>query len=170
MPCSAAALVTSGSFAAPSSIEYSVWTCRCTNESVDGVLLTVAACSSQVVRARPSGIRRGRPAGKTGGAVVRGVRAGGCPDPRTTEVYSGGPTERCLATGGPIRHGRPGRASAEVAAHRDVRDAGLLVLVADRGVARPFVEPPGGDLRVQLDLRQAPAHRLAVQLGQDGGA
>src|SRR3954465_12504959 len=34
MPCAAAAAVTSGSLAAPSSIEYSVWTCRCANESV----------------------------------------------------------------------------------------------------------------------------------------
>src|SRR4051794_41754316 len=34
MPCAAAATVTSGSLAAPSSIEYSVWTCRCANESV----------------------------------------------------------------------------------------------------------------------------------------
>src|SRR3954470_23887041 len=39
MPCSAAALVTSGSLAAPSSIEYSVCTCRCAKES-DGALLT----------------------------------------------------------------------------------------------------------------------------------
>src|SRR3954451_8944031 len=37
MPCSAAALVTSGSFAAPSSIEYSVCTCRCAKES-DGLV------------------------------------------------------------------------------------------------------------------------------------
>src|SRR3954466_7156207 len=34
MPWGAAAAVPSGSLAAPSSIEYSVWTCRCANESV----------------------------------------------------------------------------------------------------------------------------------------
>src|SRR5438445_13265792 len=42
MPCSAAARVTSGSFAAPSSIEYSVCTCRCTKESFPGLEAGVA--------------------------------------------------------------------------------------------------------------------------------
>src|SRR5215218_8733029 len=37
IPWAAAAAVTSGSLAAPSNIEYSVWTCRCANES-DGLL------------------------------------------------------------------------------------------------------------------------------------
>src|SRR3954447_17780069 len=69
MPCAAAAAVTSGSLAAPSSIEYSVWTCRWANESV---LLTGVRYSSVVVRAQPSGPwdqdDGRRPAGKTGGA------------------------------------------------------------------------------------------------------
>src|SRR3954454_22108798 len=70
MPAAAAAAVTSGSFAAPSSIEYSVWTCRCTNES-EGVLLTGGAAPQG--RACPAGRNStGRPAGKTrsGGSIL----------------------------------------------------------------------------------------------------
>src|SRR3712207_9106095 len=68
--CSAAALVTSGSLAAPSSIEYSVCTCRCTNESDDGVLTFVGAPHGSCVPGRRGS--GGRPAGKTGGAEWEG--------------------------------------------------------------------------------------------------
>src|SRR5215212_10774485 len=78
MPWAAAAAVTSGSLAAPSSIEYSVWTCRCAKESEDGVLLTGGLCSSVVVPARPAeapaGDRWGRPAVReTSPEVASGV-------------------------------------------------------------------------------------------------
>src|SRR4051812_49873590 len=77
MPCAAAAAVTSGSLAAPSSIEYSVWTCRCANESV----LTGGGAPQW---SRVPGRRgpRGRDDGQaTGGGerqcCVPGVRRGG---------------------------------------------------------------------------------------------
>src|SRR3954468_23388352 len=84
MPCSAAALVTSGSLAAPSSIEYSVWTCRWANES--DVLLTGGGAPQWSVRAWPEGTpgvgekpgdRWGRPVGcwvdpRTPGGLLRG--------------------------------------------------------------------------------------------------
>src|SRR5919205_2409492 len=90
MPCSAAAFVTSGSFAAPSSIEYSVCTCRWTKESE---LLTGGRAPQGVVPAprRHSG---GRPAGKTGVRGCLSILAPGT-------VYAEGLTERVSAPGGP---------------------------------------------------------------------
>src|SRR4051812_49970683 len=68
MPWAAAAAVTSPSLAAPSSIEYSVCTCRCTKDSADDVpLLLTGAVLLRVVPAR-RGDAGGRPVGKTGGA------------------------------------------------------------------------------------------------------
>src|SRR6476661_7426031 len=115
MPCSAAALVTSGSLAAPSSIEYSVCTCRCTNES-DGLLtstprrrsscpfagllgwLVRSQARSRVAvllsgRACPAdGNSIGRPAGKTrsGGSILA-----------LPKVYSEGLTGRVFSQWGP---------------------------------------------------------------------
>src|SRR4051794_41817829 len=77
MPCAAAALVTSGSLAAPSSIEYSVCTCRCTNESDgDGVLTGGPAPQRACVPGRrdPAGDRRGRTGGVWGGGGGGGPR------------------------------------------------------------------------------------------------
>src|SRR3712207_9563422 len=68
--CSAAALVTSGSLAAPSSIEYSVCTCRCTNESDDGVLTGLGAPHGSCVPGRRGS--GGRPAGGTRGGTGGG--------------------------------------------------------------------------------------------------
>src|SRR3954454_11819508 len=98
MPWAAAAAVTSGSLAAPSSIEYSVWTCRCANEdSADrglAGLLTGTCGSSVVVRARPAGTPDGRPAGETrAGASILAL----------TEVYSEGLTGRVFSQ---ADHGR----------------------------------------------------------------
>src|SRR5438309_7762460 len=94
MPCSAAALVTSGSFAAPSSIEYSVCTCRCTNESDAGrpVLLLTGGRAPQRSYVPAGGGSGGRPAGKTG---VRGCRSILAPGP----VYAEGLTERVSPDG-----------------------------------------------------------------------
>src|SRR3954469_4903020 len=95
MPCAAAAFVTSGSLAAPSSMEYSVCTCRWTKESdpPDGAaLLTVLLCSSQVVRARPGGTRRA-----TGGEDRQcsgAYRRAGTSILALPRVYSEGLTER----------------------------------------------------------------------------
>src|SRR4051812_17120050 len=123
MPCSAAALVTSGSLAAPSSMEYSVCTCRCTNESFDGLLLTgvprwrssgpfaglLCSCVRSQARSRcgrtpqwscvPDRRRSGgRPVGKTGGAEIQ-WRPGRDPVGGTSilalrKVYAEGLTER----------------------------------------------------------------------------
>src|SRR3954471_17041211 len=150
MPAAAAAAVTSGSLAAPSSIEYSVCTCRCTNES-DGVL-TGTWCSSVVVRAR----RKGTPTGDRRGDTVRGV------DPRIAEGLLRGSDRTCLLTPGPLRHMRPARVSGQPAAHRDVDDARLLILLADGRVAGAFVEAAGAHLGVQFDLGDPAQHRLAV--------
>src|SRR3712207_5354239 len=69
MPSAAAALVTSPSLAAPSSIEYSVCTCRCTKFSDEAGLLTV--------RGAPHGsCGRLPPAGGQGRRVVLGDRRG----------------------------------------------------------------------------------------------
>src|SRR3954464_10927847 len=80
MPCAAAAAVTSGSLAAPSSIEYSVWTWRCANES-DELLTGGGTPQWSCVPGRegaPAGDRRGRP-------VCEAPSGGGSgsPDPRT---------------------------------------------------------------------------------------
>src|SRR3712207_9195499 len=75
--CSAAALVTSGSLAAPSSIEYSVCTCRCTNESDDGVLTFVGAPHGSCVPGRRGS--GGRPAGETRRSRGPAGGAGGAP-------------------------------------------------------------------------------------------
>src|SRR5690348_10616472 len=83
MPYSAAALVTSGSLAAPSSIEYSVCTWRWANESA--VLTGGRAPQWSCVPA--VGFRRA-----TGGEDRLDGTAGGDCDPRTVEVYSGVPT------------------------------------------------------------------------------
>src|SRR3954447_5476253 len=99
MPWAAAAAVTSPSLAAPSSIEYSVCTCRCTKDSADDVpLLLTGTVLLRVVPAR-RGDAGGRPVGKTGGA-----RAGTDSPPGTApgavsilalpRVYSEGLTER----------------------------------------------------------------------------
>ena len=58
----------------------------------------------------------------------------------------------------PDRSVTPSRPPRQPAAHGDVPDAGLLVLLADRGVAGPLVEAAGAHLRVQLDLGR-PAQR-----------
>src|SRR4029450_184900 len=97
MPWAAAAAVTSGSFAAPSSIEYSVCTWRCANESDPadrGVLLTGGGA--------PQGSwgrdRRGRPAVRQGRSGWRsGWRFGGAPILALVEVYSEGLTGRVFS-------------------------------------------------------------------------
>src|SRR4051794_41823578 len=102
MPWAAAALVTSGSFAAPSSIEYSVCTCRCTNESdVDGVVTGGRAPQGSCVPGRrdPAGDRRGRPAGLFG----RGGALGSPP----REGLPPGAGRNWLAPGGPHGHTPP---------------------------------------------------------------
>src|SRR5215213_7029717 len=176
MPWAAAAAVTSGSFAAPSSIEYSVWTCRCAKESEDGVLLTGGLCSSVVVPARPAeapaGDRWGRPAVReTSPEVASGV----APILALLGVYAEGLTGRVphRRTVEPPRPPHPSHTQggtrdgagppSESPDHRHVRDPGLLVLVADGGVAGPLVERARGDLGVQLDLGHAAQLRLPVQ-------
>src|ERR687890_1499280 len=89
IPCSAAALVTSGSLAAPSSIEYSVCTCRCTNESDDGVLTGLGAPHGSCVPGRRGS--GGRPAGKTGGGVGPGGGGGGIHPPTPGGFSRGAP-------------------------------------------------------------------------------
>src|SRR5687767_12393041 len=158
MPCAAAAAVTSGSFAAPSSIEYSVCTCRCTNDSLLAGLLTWAVLL-RVVPARRGDAGR-RPVGKTGGAragLDGPADAGGPPAGAVSilalpEVYSEGLTERV--------------SSSEPPHHRHVPDPGLEIFVTDGGVPGALVEPPGGDLGVQLDLPDTAQDRLPVQLGE----
>src|SRR4051794_23331030 len=118
MPAAAAAAVTSGSFAAPSSIEYSVWTCRCTNES-EGVLLTGGAAPQG--RACPAGRNStGRPAGKTrsGGSILA-----------LPKVYAEGLTGRVFSHADRSVTSVP---SGKDPAHRDVHDPGLLVLLPHR--------------------------------------
>src|SRR4051812_4690387 len=118
MPCAAAAAVTSGSLAAPSSIEYSVWTCRWANESV---LLTGTCGSSVVVRAEPSGPWNQddgrRPAGETGGAGRACARSGGAAVSILArgEVYAEGLTERVFSqrTGKGPRPPHPSQARDE---------------------------------------------------------
>src|SRR6476469_4567176 len=154
MPAAAAAAVTSGSFAAPSSIEYSVCTCRWTNES-DGLLTGGGTPQSSCV---PDG--RELPRATGGEDTVRWV------DPRIAEGVLRGSDRTCLVT----PDGSVTPASGQSPAHRDVSDPRLLVLLADSGVAGPLVEAAGGSLGVQLDLGHAAQYRLAVQFGQDGGA
>src|SRR6476619_6354274 len=91
MPCAAAAAVTSGSLAAPSSIEYSVWTWRCANES-DELLTGGGTPQWSCVPGRegaPAGDRRGRP-------VCEAPREGARDTPilALLEVYSEGLTDR----------------------------------------------------------------------------
>src|SRR5215203_5198392 len=161
MPCSAAAAVTSGSLAAPSSIEYSVCTCRCANESV---LLTGGGAPQWSCVPRP-GCSGRRPVGKTGGrsggcvSRVAGVR---CPDPRTRRGLLRGSDRTCLVTGGPQQDPCPHLSQARGGAlqggasqppdHRHVDDARLLVLVADGDVTGPLVEAPRRHLGVQFHL------------------
>src|SRR3954470_12506656 len=101
MPCSAAALVTSGSFAAPSSIEYSVCTCRCTNESDDGVLTGVGAPHGSCVPGRRGPRRATGGEDRWGGARPTGPVPGWSRRRRVgtsilapAEVYAGALTER----------------------------------------------------------------------------
>src|SRR4051794_41848355 len=78
MPCAAAATVTSGSLAAPSSIEYSVWTCRCANESVltgGGAPQWSCVPGRRGPRGRDDGQATG--GGDRQGCVPRGRRGGG---------------------------------------------------------------------------------------------
>src|SRR3954454_10423549 len=125
IPCSAAAFVTSGSLAAPSSIEYSVCTCRWTNESalVTGGRAPRWSCVPDrrcVRRATGGEDRRCCALGRDrwgGGSILA-----------LPEVYAEGLTERV------------GSRSGQDPAHRDVRDTRLVVLLADGGVAGPFVE------------------------------
>src|SRR3954469_17049244 len=115
MPAAAAAAVTSGSLAAPSSIEYSVCTCRCTKESDGGVLTGGGApqWSRLPVAGEAAGDRRGRPAVRTGGGT--GLRRyglgryglGRCSDPRTANGLLRGSDRTCLRTAGPIHEGPP---------------------------------------------------------------
>src|SRR5215218_1379144 len=99
MPWAAAAAVTSPSLAAPSSIEYSVCTCRCTKFSADDVpLLLTGTVLLRVVPAR-RGDAGGRPVGKTGGARAgvdgpSGLHPGAVSILALPRVYSEGPTER----------------------------------------------------------------------------
>src|SRR4051812_50217098 len=97
MPAAAAAAVTSGSFAAPSSIEYSVCTCRWANES-DGLLTGGRTPQWSCV---PGGRELHRATG--GGDPVRGI------DPRIFEGLHRGADRTCLAPRGPIGHIRPVR-------------------------------------------------------------
>src|SRR5215218_2529892 len=99
MPWAAAAAVTSPSLAAPSSIEYSVCTCRCTKFSADDVaLLLTGTVLLRVVPAR-RGDAGGRPVGKTGGARAgvdgpSGLHPGAVSILALPKVYSEGLTER----------------------------------------------------------------------------
>src|SRR3954466_4042551 len=167
MPCAAAATVTSGSLAAPSSIEYSVWTCRCANESV---LTGGGAPQWSCVPGRRG--PRGRDDGQaTGGedrqccvlgmlrcvGVLLCPSAGSGPMPpilAPLEVYSEGLTGRVSSHRTDPRGPRPPRhsharggplqeAASEPAAHGDVADARLLVLLPDGHVSGPLVEAPG---------------------------
>src|SRR4051812_22821932 len=89
MPCSAAALVTSGSLAAPSSIEYSVCTCRCAKES-EGALLTGGRAPQWSCVPDRRLIRRA-----TGGEDRRcGIRWAVTPILALGEVYAEGLTRR----------------------------------------------------------------------------
>src|SRR3954454_17732440 len=127
MPSAAAALVTSPSLAAPSSIEYSVCTCRCTKFSEAGVLTVRGAPHGSCSRLFPHRDRGGGSIWVTGGEgrfVVlvsrywRGLVLGsrirvsyswaatrvGAPILALPQSYSEGPTERVS----PIRT-TPGR-------------------------------------------------------------
>src|SRR3954447_25867107 len=102
IPCSAAALVTSGSFAAPSSIEYSVCTCRCAKES-DELLTDGRAPRWSCVPDRRC-VRRATGgedrqvlfcrARSTGGGSTCGGSVGGRSILALSEVYAEGLTER----------------------------------------------------------------------------
>src|SRR3954451_14094902 len=94
MPAAAAAAVTSGSFAAPSSIEYSVCTCRWTNES-DGLLTGGGTPQWSCV---PGGRELHRATG--GEDTFRWV------DPRIAEGLLRGSDRTCLVTPGRIGHNR----------------------------------------------------------------
>src|SRR5947209_12691166 len=114
MPCSAAALVTSGSLAAPSSIEYSVCTCRCTNES-DGALLTGGRAPQWSCVPDRRLIRRA-----TGGEDRRcRISVGGAADPRTAEGLLRGSDRTCRPGRTDPSH-RPRGLLPQRAAHRDV--------------------------------------------------
>src|SRR3954447_10179128 len=95
MPWAAAAAVTSGSLAAPSSIEYSVWTCRCANES-DELFTGGGTPQWSCVPGRegaPAGDRRGRPVCEAPGEGARGT-----PILALRKVYSEGLTDRVAHT------------------------------------------------------------------------
>src|SRR4029453_8744440 len=140
MPCSAAAFVTSGSLAAPSSIEYSVWTCRCANESVlltgDGAPQWSCVPDRRELRQATGGEDRQ--------GCVLGVRLFGLllPILAPPEVYSEGLTGRVSSHRTDPSHAPPGLllvpgglVREEAAPHGDVCDSRLLVLVADGRVA-----------------------------------
>src|SRR5215217_1797643 len=127
MPWAAAAAVTSPSLAAPSSIEYSVCTCRCTKDSaVDVPLLLTGTVLLRVVPAR-RGDAGGRPVGKTGDARAGvggepGLHPGALSILALPEVYSEGLTERVSPRRDEsVTRAAPG--SREGAAHRHVADA-----------------------------------------------
>src|SRR3954467_1093536 len=119
MPAAAAAAVTSGSLAAPSSIEYSVCTCRCTNES-DGLL---TGCGTPQWSCVPGGRELHRATG--GEDTVRWV------DPRIADGVLRGSDRTCRLTvrtpcPPPLARSRraPAGGRSELAPHRDVRDTG----------------------------------------------
>src|SRR3982751_666132 len=152
MPWAAAAAVTSGSLAAPSSIEYSVWTCRC---AIESVLLTGGGApqwSCVPGRRGP----RGRDDGQaTGGedrqccvlGVLRCVGVLLCPSAGSgpvppilapLEAYSEGLTGRVSSHRTDPSHPppyprAPGRSAVlrQAPAHGDLADARFLVLLPD---------------------------------------
>lgn len=104
-------------------------------------------------------------AGKLGGAIANGVRTailGACrsavdAEQRLDRAYSG------VATGCEVERSTELAHGGSVAAQPEV--APPLVLEADEGVAREFVEPAGVERQVALELEHcgsAPAHGLAA--------
>src|SRR4051812_35112641 len=99
MPSAAAALVTSPSLAAPSSIEYSVCTCRCTKFSEAGVLTLRGAPHGSCGRLFPRREQGRRSIWVTGGegrSVLLAGHQGRCTDPRTSAVVLRGSDRTCL--------------------------------------------------------------------------
>src|SRR4051794_27734628 len=99
MPSAAAALVTSPSLAAPSSIEYSVCTCRCTKFPEAGVLTLRGAPHGSCGRLFPRREQGRRSIWVTGGegrSVLLAGHEGRCTDPRTSAVVLRGSDRTCL--------------------------------------------------------------------------